>query len=197
MIELTRLFYKILQIDKQHSTLFCILGQEGDSTGCTGVGEVVNAIPSFEHSSSTHAWTCISSNRIHVHVQNPSHFVLEQRGGWLPMHIDMTPNRQSLPRRFISLRIVATQRAPEWESRFFITNPTSHCSFSLMLQWCITCSSQGVSEGHCSSVYIYFISIEVELFAAIYVLGSECLCIQWWSDDFEVDKVLLLLLFIT
>ncbi|KAJ0953356.1 hypothetical protein HanPSC8_Chr02g0082891 [Helianthus annuus] len=30
----------------------------------------------------------------------------------VPMHIDTTPNRQSLPRRFISCSRVATQRAP-------------------------------------------------------------------------------------
>jgi hypothetical protein len=30
-----------------------------------------------------------------------------------PMHIEITPKRQSLPRRFISFNKVATQRAPE------------------------------------------------------------------------------------
>ncbi|KAF5820165.1 hypothetical protein HanXRQr2_Chr02g0085721 [Helianthus annuus] len=30
----------------------------------------------------------------------------------VPMHIDTTPNRQSLPRRFISCSRVATQRLP-------------------------------------------------------------------------------------
>lgn len=33
------------------------------------------------------------------------------------MHMDITPNRQSLPRRFISFSKVATQRAPEIEER--------------------------------------------------------------------------------
>lgn len=31
------------------------------------------------------------------------------------MHMEITPNRQSLPRRFISLNRVATQRAPSTE----------------------------------------------------------------------------------
>lgn len=97
------------------------------------IGKLVAVTGPLEHSCGSHSRACVSIMTVYYHDTQggQKHELCEELSEVIPMHMDITPKRQSLPRRDISCKRVATQRAPAIQfsyihKRILYSNPYRH-----------------------------------------------------------------------